>query len=362
MKFAHISDTHLGMEQYNQPEREQDMYDSFNQAIDISIKDHVDFVIFAGDIFQTPKPNGRAIITMANGLKQLLERNIDSFYILGDHDISRIKDTPIPYIYHNMGLSKYISYRDNHIIHKDILIAGFDNFKQYDLDSTISQFNKLDNITKQHKRSILVLHQGLQEFNKFGNFLTTNDLPTNFDYYAMGHLHNQDIREFPRLKGPVAYPGSTESSLTEGIKHNVTKGFYMVDITADTPTTEWIKLDTRPQLQFKINDINDINNIIPKLDHPKKPVIKLDIHGDISDDDIQELYKHTLHIKTEYIINNKDDIHQTSKPANIHEELLNQATKILDKPTAELAINDLMPAIQSNKGLQELESNYEVFQ
>ena len=51
MIFSHISDTHLGLQQYGSEEREQDIYDSFNQAIDISIKDKVDFVIFAGDIF-----------------------------------------------------------------------------------------------------------------------------------------------------------------------------------------------------------------------------------------------------------------------------------------------------------------------
>ncbi len=37
MIFSHISDTHLGLQQYGLEEREQDIYDSFNQAIDISI-------------------------------------------------------------------------------------------------------------------------------------------------------------------------------------------------------------------------------------------------------------------------------------------------------------------------------------
>ena len=69
MLFSHISDTHLGLVQYDSNEREQDVYDVFNQAIDISVRDHVDFVIFAGDIFHMPNPNGRAIIQMANGLK-----------------------------------------------------------------------------------------------------------------------------------------------------------------------------------------------------------------------------------------------------------------------------------------------------
>ena len=47
MLFSHISDTHLGLQQYGLEEREQDIYDAFNHTIDISIKDHVEFVIFA---------------------------------------------------------------------------------------------------------------------------------------------------------------------------------------------------------------------------------------------------------------------------------------------------------------------------
>ena len=100
MKFSHISDTHLGLVQYGIEEREQDIYDSFNQAIDISIKDKVNFVIFSGDIFHTPNPSGAAILQMANALKRLKQNEIESFFVLGEHDISRVRATPIPYVYH----------------------------------------------------------------------------------------------------------------------------------------------------------------------------------------------------------------------------------------------------------------------
>ena len=48
MKFAHISDTHLGFSQFGTGERAKDVYDAFLQAIDISIKEKVEFVVFAG--------------------------------------------------------------------------------------------------------------------------------------------------------------------------------------------------------------------------------------------------------------------------------------------------------------------------
>ena len=70
MLFSHISDTHLGLTQYGLQEREDDVYASFNESVDVSIKDHVDFVIFAGDIFHVPNPSGTAILQMANALKR----------------------------------------------------------------------------------------------------------------------------------------------------------------------------------------------------------------------------------------------------------------------------------------------------
>ena len=101
MRFSHISDTHLGLIQYNSEEREKDVYDAFNQAIERSIADKVDFVIFAGDIFHTPSPSGTAIMHMAHALKKLKQNNIESFFILGEHDISRIRSYPVPYVYHS---------------------------------------------------------------------------------------------------------------------------------------------------------------------------------------------------------------------------------------------------------------------
>ena len=129
MLFSHISDMHLGLVQYGSEEREQDVYDVFNQAIDTSITDKVDFVIFAGDIFHVPNPKGTAIIQMANGLKRLKQNNIDSFFILGEHDISRIRTTPIPYVYHNLEFSKYIG-QGKPIEYKGILLTGFDKIRK----------------------------------------------------------------------------------------------------------------------------------------------------------------------------------------------------------------------------------------
>ena len=149
MLFSHISDTHLGLVQYNSEERENDIYDAFNQAIDISIKDHVNFVIFSGDLFHVPHPSGRAILQMANALKRLKQKEIDSFFILGEHDISRISSTPIPYVYHNLDVAKYIGH-GKPINYKNILLVGFDKIRKSEIPEFEEKFSEIDLAAKNH--------------------------------------------------------------------------------------------------------------------------------------------------------------------------------------------------------------------
>ena len=85
LKFAHISDTHLGFSQFGTGERAKDVYNAFLQAIDISIKEKVEFVVFAGDIFHTPTPDGTAIINMAHALKKLQDVQIPAYFILSSY-------------------------------------------------------------------------------------------------------------------------------------------------------------------------------------------------------------------------------------------------------------------------------------
>ena len=358
MIFSHISDTHLGLEQYGLEERAQDIYDSFNQAIDISIKDHVDFVIFAGDIFHTPNPTGKAILQMANALKKLKQNSIDSYFILGEHDISRIRATPVPYVYHNLEFSKYIG-RGEPVYHKDVLIAGFDKIRKNEISTFEEKFRQLDSIAKQHNgQKILVLHQGITEINQFAGELNASDLPKNFTYYAMGHLHDKLVKEFGHLGGPLVYPGSTEMTTSEGIKETE-KGFFEVDISSNEAKPSWIKLDTRPQFSTKV-DFEEFDNsmteIVEKIGtFDKKPVVEIKIHGknaerDVIEAKISQIIPKTLHCS--WKISQSDDATSIllDRPARIDEELFKLAVNALkSEKLAGFAVNDLLPLLSTNQ-------------
>jgi len=358
MLFSHISDTHLGLQQYGLEEREQDIYDSFNQAIDISIKDHVDFVIFAGDIFHTPNPSGTAILQMANALKKLKENSIDSFFILGEHDISRMRATPVPYVYHNLQFSKYVG-SGKPVYHKDVMIAGFDKIRKNELQPFEEKFREIDILAKQHNgHKILVLHQGITEVNQFAAELNSSDLPKNFTYYAMGHLHDKSVKQFEQLGGTLAYPGSTEMTTSEGIKETE-KGFFEVDISSQEAKPNWIKLDTRPQFSTKIEaedldtSISEVLEKISSLD--KKPVIEIkiigkDIERDVVQTKISQIIPQTLHCSWKMLQNEDASSVLLNRPARIDEELLKLAINALkSEKLANFAVNDLLPLLSSNQ-------------
>lgn len=358
MLFSHISDTHLGLVQYGSEERAQDVYDAFNQSIDISIKDHVDFVIFAGDLFHTPNPSGTAILQMANALKRLKENSIDSFFILGEHDISRMRATPVPYVYHNLEFSKYVG-RGKPVYHKDVMIVGFDKIRKSELASFEEKFREIDVLAKQHNgHKILVLHQGITEVNQFAAELNSADLPKSFTYYAMGHLHDKSVKQFDQLGGSLAYPGSTEMTTSEGIKETE-KGFFEVDISSKEAKPNWIKLDTRPQFSTKIESKNldtSISKVLEKIStFDKKPVVEIkiigkDIERDIVQTKISQIIPQTLHCSWKMLQNEDVSSVLLNRPARIDEELFKLAVNALkSEKLANFAVNDLLPLLSLNQ-------------
>jgi len=359
MIFSHISDTHLGLVQYGAEEREQDVYHVFNQAIDTSIKDHVDFVIFSGDIFHVPNPNGTAIVQMGNALKRLKQNNIDSFFILGEHDISRIRTTPIPYVYHNLGFSRYIG-QGRPIEYKDILLVGFDKMRKNEIAKFEEKFVEVDSIAKNHSgHKILVMHQGINEFNKFAGEMQSTDLPKNFTYYAMGHLHDHDIKQFNHLSGPIAYPGSIELTTSEGIK-DTKKGFFEVDVSGAEVKADWIELDIRPQFSYKLNydEISKtIDGIIEKIrPYERSPIVELKILGDkIEIDLIQaEISRlNSLVLRCFWRIISKETADSSvflDRPNVIDDELFRLSVNALgSEQIASFAVKDLLPLLDSGK-------------
>ena len=204
-----------------------------------------------------------------------------------------------------------------------------------------------------------MMHQGITEFNKFAGELQSTDLPKNFTYYAMGHLHDTDVKNFSHLDGPVAYPGSIELTTSEGIKE-AKKGFFEVDISGKELKTNWIELDTRPQFSFKTeyeeleNTIQEISQKISSIQ--RKPIIELKIQGeDIEADKIQAqistIQAQTLRCFWRIISKEISDSSVfLDRPHAIDDEMFKLSVNALgSEEMANFAIKELLPPLTSNQ-------------
>ena len=294
MKFAHLADTHLGYRQFGLVEREKDFYEVFEKVIDKIIEEKVDFVIHSGDLFESARPSPIALLTFQKGLLKLKGAGIPMYAIAGNHDIVMRNDSiPPQVIFKKLGL-KVISPINTTYMHGDIFIAGLPFYPSSQVKNLKSKLADLSKKAANHEKSILVLHQGIDKYFKMNYELEIGDLPDNFNYYAMGHIHNYINDNFG--KGKLVYPGSGEiwkvNELKDYREHG--KGFVLVDMEGQKPLVKRVKVDIPREFIKRSLDYKELERGIAGIketikDFDKKPILDLEIHN--VESDIKRVYE-----------------------------------------------------------------------
>ncbi|MEK0330838.1 MAG: metallophosphoesterase, partial [Nitrosopumilus sp.] len=188
--------------------------------------------------------------------------------------------------------------------------------------------------------------------------IQSTDLPKNFTYYAMGHLHDKDVKQFNHLNGPIAYPGSTEL-ISEGIKETK-KGFFEVDISGEEAIPNWIQVDTRPQFSFK-TEYKELSKTIDEISEKivnstKKPIVEIKIQGEkIETDHIQAQIArlNSLVLRCTWGISTKqisDSSVFLDRPNVIDDEMYRLSVDALgSEQAASFAIRELLPILASRE-------------
>ena len=291
MKFAHLADTHLGYRQFGLIEREKDFYEVFGKVIDKIIEEKVDFVIHSGDLFETAKPSPMALLEFQKGLLKLKGAGIPMYAIAGNHDfVMRKGSIPPQVIFKKMGL-KVISPINTNYMHDDIFIAGLPFYPASQSNVLKSKLVELSKKAAEHEKSILVLHQGIDQYIPFQFELEKGDIPDNFSYYVFGHIHKYIVEDFG--KGKIVYPGSGEIWKTDELndyKENG-KGFVVVDMDGSKPQIKRVKIDIPREFIVRSLDYNNLESGIAGIKETikgfdKKPILNLEIKNVDSDTSI----------------------------------------------------------------------------
>ena len=94
VRLIHCADLHIdspfkGVAEVHPALRDvlyQSTYRSFNNIIDLAIREKVDCVLIVGDIFDSANKSLHAQIRFRNGLKRISDAGIPSFVVYGNHD------------------------------------------------------------------------------------------------------------------------------------------------------------------------------------------------------------------------------------------------------------------------------------
>jgi len=219
MKFAHIADCHVGG--WREPKLKEINYRSFSKAIDEIISEKVDFLLIAGDLFNTSFPAIDALKLVFKKLKQLKNAGIPVYYIAGSHDFSPSGKTMLDII-EEAGLAKdvmrghvddegklHLKFTiDEKTLAKITGIIG----KRGMLDKKYYEALAREELEKEDGFKIFMFHTTISELKPKNlekmEGSPISFLPKGFDYYAGGHVHIVKAVDIEGYEN-VVYPGPT---------------------------------------------------------------------------------------------------------------------------------------------------------
>jgi DNA repair exonuclease SbcCD nuclease subunit len=254
-RFSHISDVHLGYQQYGLPERFRDFSDAWKEAVSKTLEAQVDFVLIGGDLFEKRNTDPLAYEHAQRELARFREANVPVIAIEGNHD---------RYIHNRehswlrvLASQGYLTLLD--AIDRD----GKVSLAPYDPDTQLGAYVDLPNgvrivglryrgerlgrdIKKLHELmrseehalppaeySILMCHTGVQRETEFPagrgyvHLPVLMDCAPSFDYVAVGHIHY--ARRYEEF---VFQPGSLENCSSEEAHPERIHGFFLVEADA----------------------------------------------------------------------------------------------------------------------------------
>ncbi|MBI5061756.1 MAG: DNA repair exonuclease [Candidatus Aenigmarchaeota archaeon] len=226
MKFAHMADVHLGSWNAHPDLRELPVA-AFRKAIDICMHENVDFILVAGDLFDTSLPSMDILKDAVAVLKRCADAGIRVYVVPGSHDFSPSGKTMIA-VLDEAGLVKDVSVRWAHD-KTGAKIFGMPG-KKLGLEATIFDDLDLGLLEKEGGFKIFLFHSAVSDLAAFPASISLSSLPKNFDYYATGHMH-ETYNSVVDCYGRLAFPGALfPTSFDELEKNRGSNGFFILDV------------------------------------------------------------------------------------------------------------------------------------
>lgn len=274
--FIHTADLHLdspfkGISEMNEEiskELTEATFNTFNNIIDACIDKQVDFLLIAGDIYDGADRSLRAQLRVRDGLNRLSKAGIDVYITHGNHDPlngwSANLDWPKNvHIFNGNSCEEVIVERDG----KKILQIYGISFPTREIKTNLAQ--KFPKIRKSKKKmyTIGMLHcnVGVDTGHEPYAPCKLKDLTSrNFDYWALGHVHNKTIINENPL---IIYPGNPQGLHP---KEDGARGCFFIKVDKKGQSTaEFIELDSIRWVvsELSIKSLQSEQDFISKIEN-----------------------------------------------------------------------------------------------
>jgi len=216
MRFAHLADIHIGA--WRDPALKDLNLEAFRRAVHIILDKKFDFVLIAGDLFNTAMPSLDHLKQAVILLKRLKKQGISVYAVPGSHDYSPGGRTIIDVLEEAellvnvmkgevLGNKLRLSFTiDKKTGAKITGIRG----KKGSLEKKDYEMLDVNSLEKEQGFRIFMFHTAIdelkpEELEKMESMPAT-EMPQGFDYYAGGHVHIVKHKNEEGYKNLV-YPG-----------------------------------------------------------------------------------------------------------------------------------------------------------
>jgi DNA repair protein SbcD/Mre11 len=364
VRFAHIADVHLGG--WKQQPLQDLNFQSFRKTIDICIENKLDFVLIAGDLFDSAYPPIEILKETFAEFRRLKKERIPCFIIAGSHDYSVSGKTFLD-VLEKAGFCKNVAKLEenedkiilNPVIYGRVAIYGYPG-KKSGLEMKDLRRIKLNDSPGMFK--ILMLHTTI---DKAKGTLPIDALETELlpyaDYYALGHLHIDFQYQNFVYPGPV-FPNNFKE--LEDLNHG---SFYIVD-TEKENSLQKIELKIKEVVVLEIEVKNALiatEQIISKLEeiNIEDKVVLLRIKGELenqktSDIKFLQIEEFAKQKGAYFILKNTHDLKIKEDELEIEvkdkENIEEEAIKIYSEQNPS-SFNELIPQLINSLSIEKQE-------
>jgi exonuclease SbcD len=291
MKFAHLGDCHLGS--WRQPELQELNFQSFHNAIDRCIEEKVEFILIAGDLFDSAYPPVEILKRTFAEFRRIKEADIRVFMVAGSHDYSVSGKTFLS-VLEKAGFCDICKFEEDineqgecqkinliPIKYKGFEILGYPGKKS---GLEVQDITKIQ-VPESSNFRILMLHTSIKE--ALGTLpiesVSLTELP-DAEYYALGHLHIKFEQALERNRSAI-YSGPIFPNSFQELEDLGLGSFYIIDVEGFTEAKrQEIKLKEVLPLKIELsNALTGTQQILSHLDQNniQDKIVLLRIHGEL---------------------------------------------------------------------------------